>query len=112
VKTENAIVYILMLANTVWDLLHYYLYLLYYTCIFPIIIYASAALWTGKQKYIQILNKVQNKALCLICAVFHTTFIHALELKISIPLLSLYLDSLTRYTTICFNKLSTNNPIL
>jgi len=43
VKAENAIVYISMLANTVWCLSHYHLCLLYCTCILPIIIYTSAA---------------------------------------------------------------------
>ena len=44
VKAENAIVYISMLANTVWDLSHYHLCLLYCTCILPIITYTSAIL--------------------------------------------------------------------
>jgi len=111
-KAENAVTCISMLVNTIWSLSYYHLYLLYYTCILPIITYASAVWWTGKQKHIQILNKVQNRTLCLICAAFCTTLTHVLELEVSIPPLSLYLDSLTRHTTIHFNKLSTNNPIL
>jgi len=111
-KAENAVACISMLANTVRGLSHYHLHLLYRTCILPIITYTSAAWWTGKQKHIQILNKVQNRALCLIYAAFHTTPTHALELEASIPPLGLYLDSLTRHTAIHFNKLSTNNPIL
>ena len=43
VKAENAVACILMLANTVWDISHYHLCLLYHTCILPIITYASAA---------------------------------------------------------------------
>ena len=112
VKAENAIACILMLANTVCSLLHYHLCLFYHICILSIIIYASAAWWIGKWKHIQILNKVQNRVLHLICAVFHTTLIHALELKVSILSLSLYLNSLTRHTAIHFNKLNTNNSIL
>jgi len=111
-KAENAVACISMLANTIWDLSHYHLCLLYHTCILSIITYASAAWWTGKQKHIQILNKVQNRALHLICAAFYTTPTYALELEASIPSLGLYLDSLIRHTAICFNKLSTNNPIL
>ena len=42
VKTENTVACILMLANTVWDLLHYHLHLFYHICILPIITYASA----------------------------------------------------------------------
>ena len=72
-KAENAVACISMLANTVRGLSHYHLCLLYRICILPIIIYASAAWWTGKQKHIQILDKVQNRALCLICAAFGTT---------------------------------------
>jgi len=111
-KAENAVACISMLANTVWGILHYYLCLLYHTCILPIITYASAVWWTGKQKHIQILNKVQNRVLHLICTAFCTTPTHALELEASIPPLSLYLDSLTRHTAIHFNKLGTNNHIL
>jgi len=70
VKAENAVACISMLANTVRGLSHYLLRLLYHTYILPIITYASAAWWTGKQKHIQILNKVQNRALCLICIAF------------------------------------------
>jgi len=112
VKAENAVACISMLANTVWGLSHYLFRLLYHTCILPIITYASAAWWTGKQKHIQILNKAQNRALCLICIAFHTTPTHTIELEVSIPPLGLYLNSLTRHTAIHFNKLSTKNPIL
>ena len=111
-KAENAVACISMLANTVRGLSHYHLHLLYCTCILPIITYASAAWWTGKQKHIQILNKVQNRALCLICAAFCTISTYILELETFIPPLSLYLNSLTRHTAIHFNKLSTNNLIL
>ena len=51
-KAESIVVYISMLANTVWGLSHYHLCLLYCTCILSIITYASAAWWIGKQKYI------------------------------------------------------------
>ena len=57
-------------------------------------------------------TQVQNKALCLICAAFSIILIYVLELEASIPFLSIYFNSLTRYTAICFNKLSINNPIL
>jgi len=86
VKAENAVACISMLANTVWGISHYHLCLLYHTYILPIITYASAAWWTGKQKHIQILNKVQNRILHLICAAFCTTPTHALELEVFIPL--------------------------
>ena len=112
VKAKNAITCISMLANTIWDLSYYHLHLFYHTCILPIIIYTSAVWWTGKQKHIQILNKVQNRTLCLICATFYTIPTHVLELEASIPPFSLYLNFLTRHTAICFNKLSTDNPIL
>ena len=73
VKAENAIVCISILVNTVQGLSYYHFCFLYYTCILPIITYTSAIWWTNKQKYIQILNKVQNRAFCLIYAAFHTT---------------------------------------
>ena len=40
-KAENTVTCLSMLANTVWDLSHYYLYLLYHICILLIITYAS-----------------------------------------------------------------------
>jgi len=43
---------------------------------------------------------------------FYTVLTYVLELEAFIPPLGLYLNSLTRHTTIYFNKLSTNNPIL
>jgi len=43
VKAENTVACISMLANTVWCLSHYYLCLLYRTCILPIITYTSVA---------------------------------------------------------------------
>ena len=43
---------------------------------------------------------------------FHTISTYILELEVFIPLFGLYLDSLTRYTAIHFNKLSINNSIL
>ena len=95
-----------------WSLLYYYLCFFYYIYIFSIITYTSATWWIGKYKYIQILNKVQNRVLYLICVIFHTTLTHVLELEAFIFSLGLYLDSFTRHTIICFNKLSTNNPIL
>ena len=112
VKAKNATIYISMLANTIWNLSHYYLHLLYYTCILSIITYTSTAQQIDKQKHIQILNKVQNKALYLIYVVFYITFTYTLELEASISFFGLYLDSLTKHTTIYFNKLNTNNPIL
>ena len=48
VKAENAIVCISILANTVQGLSYYHFCFLYYTCILPIITYASAVWWTNK----------------------------------------------------------------
>ena len=65
-----------------------------------------------KNKHIQILNKIQNKAFYLIYATFHTTSIYVLELEAFIPLLGIYFNFFTKHTTIYFNKLSINNFIL
>ena len=101
-----------MLANTTRGLSHYYLRQLYKTYILPIISYASVVWWTGKKRHIGAINKVQNRALRLICAAFRTTPIHALEIEASIPPANLFLDSTTKWAAIRFNKLSANNPVI
>ena len=79
--------------------------------ILPIISYASVVWWTGKKQHIGAINKVQNRALRLICAAFRTTPIHALKMA-SIPPANLFLDSTTKQAAIQFNKLSANNPVI
>jgi len=76
-----------------------------------IILYASVVWWTGKKWHIGAINKVQNRALRLICAAFCTTPIYALKMA-SIPPANLFLDSTTKQAAIRFNKLSTNNPVI
>ncbi|KAE9403078.1 hypothetical protein BT96DRAFT_771962, partial [Gymnopus androsaceus JB14] len=58
------------------------------------------------------LEKVQNCALRLICAVFSTTPVAAMEIEASIPPIRIEIDRLSRNCAFRFNKLSTNNPII
>lgn len=78
----------------------------------PILTYASAVWWTGKKIHTNYLEKVQRRALRLICAAFRTTPTTALEIEASIPPIKLSLDLEAKRCAIRFNKLSNDNPIL
>ena len=101
-----------MLANTICGLSHAHLCQLYIACVTPKILYACPAWWIGKQYQICPLERVQRRALRLICAAFKTTPIHALELEASIPPIHIQAQSLARKCAIRFNKLLTSSPII
>ncbi|KAJ6572054.1 hypothetical protein B0H19DRAFT_872895, partial [Mycena capillaripes] len=58
------------------------------------------------------LERVQRRALRLICAAFRTSPINALEIEASIPPIRLAMDDGNRRAAIRFNKLSARSPIL
>ncbi|KAE9392421.1 hypothetical protein BT96DRAFT_771374, partial [Gymnopus androsaceus JB14] len=58
------------------------------------------------------LEKIQCRGLHLICAVFRTMPVAALEIKASIPPIRIELDRLNHSCALRFNKLSTSNPII
>ena len=89
-----------MLANTIRGLSHYHLCQLYQLCILPVISYTSVVWWTGKKQHAQAISKVQNRAIWLICAAFHTTPIYALEIEASILPIPLFLDSANKHAAI------------
>ncbi|KAE9407950.1 hypothetical protein BT96DRAFT_756026, partial [Gymnopus androsaceus JB14] len=60
----------------------------------------------------KMLEKMQNRALRLICAIFHTMPIAAMEIEASIPPVWIELDRLHCHCALRFNKLSTSNPII
>ncbi|KAJ3897960.1 hypothetical protein F5879DRAFT_813279, partial [Lentinula edodes] len=74
--------------------------------------YANAAWWTGKKSHERLLEKIQHCGLRLICAVFRTTPIAAMEIEASIPPIQVELNRLNRNCALRFNKLSTSNPII
>ena len=111
-RAENTVNGLTMLANTVRGLSQVHLRQLYKTCVVPVMTYASAAWWTGKKTHAKSLERVQNRALRLICAAFRTTQIHALQIEASIPPIHLTLDLELRRAACRFNKLSTQSPIL
>ncbi|KAJ3850238.1 hypothetical protein EV368DRAFT_2848, partial [Lentinula lateritia] len=67
--------------------------------------------WTGQKSHERLLEKIQHQGLQLICAVFRTTPIAALEIEASIPPIRVELNCLNRNYALRFNKLSTSNPI-
>lgn len=85
-----------MLANTVCGLSQYHTRQMYKACIVPAMTYASPVWWTGKKLHEKQLEKIQNRGLRLICTVFCTTTIAALEIKASIPPIRIELDQLNR----------------
>jgi hypothetical protein len=95
-RGENTVSSFTMLANTIRGLSHAHLRQLYIACVTPKILYACPAWWTGKQYQIRPLERVQRRALRLICAAFKTTPIHALELEASIPPIHIQAQSLAR----------------
>ena len=111
-RGENAVSSFTMLANTIRGLSHAHLRQLYIACVTPKILYACPAWWTGKQYQIRPLERVQRRALRLICAAFQTTPIHALEIEASIPPIHIQAQSLARKCAIRFNKLPTSSPII
>ncbi|KAJ7670203.1 hypothetical protein B0H17DRAFT_836392, partial [Mycena rosella] len=58
------------------------------------------------------LERVQRHALRLICTVFRTSPINALEIEASIPLVRLALDRDNHRAGIRLNKLSAENPVI
>ena len=108
-RGENALQ---MLANTVRGLSHAFLRRLYLACIIPKILYACPTWWNDTKCQAKLLEKVQRKALCLICAAFRTTPTHALEIEASIPPLQLQAQLSKRRFAIRLNKLPISNAII
>ncbi|KAJ3516558.1 hypothetical protein NMY22_g14182 [Coprinellus aureogranulatus] len=109
---EAAVNGLLMLANTVRGLSQIHLRRLYLACIIPKILYASPVWWNNTSYQRKPLEKVQNRALRLICAAFKTSPIRALELEASIPPLHIHNKLLSRRCAIRFNKLPDSSPII
>ena len=107
--TVNALT---MLANTVRGLSHTLLRRLYTACIIPKILYACPAWWNDTKCQAKALEKVQRKALCLVCAAFKTTPTKALELEASIPPLQLQAQLHKRRYAIRINKLPNSSAII
>ncbi|KAJ3502271.1 hypothetical protein NMY22_g18642 [Coprinellus aureogranulatus] len=109
---EAAVNGLLMLSNTVRGLSQIHLRRLYLACVIPKILYASPVWWNNTSYQRKPLEKVQNRALRLICAAFRTSPIRALELEASIPPLHIHAKLLARRCAIRFNKLPDSSPII
>ena len=111
-KGENAVNSLRMLANTIRGLSHSFLRRLYLACVIPKILYACPSWWNNTKCQAKALEKVQRKALCLVCAAFKTTPTQALEIEASIPPLQLQAQLAKRRFAIRLNKLPTSNAII
>ena len=101
-----------MLGNTVRGLHQGHMRRLYIACICPILIYVSAVWWMQMAWQVQQLSRVQNLCLRLICAVFKTSPIYALEIEAAIPPISKVLDKVDRDTAARLHKLGPRSPVL
>ena len=111
-RGDNAVNSLKMLANTVRGLSHTLLRRLYLACVILKILYACPAWWNNTQVQARPLDKVQRKALCLICAAFKTTPTAALEIEASIPPVKHQAQLSARRYAIRINKLPKNNAII
>ena len=111
-RAEAVVGRMAMLANTVRGLSQIHLRHLYRACIIPVMTYASPVWWTGKKLHYMALERVQRRALRLICAAFRTTPITALEIEASIPPVQHLLDTLNQQCAVRFNKLDHRNPTI
>ncbi|PPQ83207.1 hypothetical protein CVT26_013006 [Gymnopilus dilepis] len=109
---ENTVAALTVVANTVRGLSHGHRRRLYAACVVPKILYACPAWWNGTRYQSKPLEKVQNRALRLICASFRTTPITALEIEASIPPIIHQIHLHTKRCAIRFNKFDTNNATI
>lgn len=111
-QAERAVNGMGLLANTVRGLSQDHVRRLYTACVRPIMTYTSPAWWKGKKKQEAALTRVQNRALRLICAVFRTTPIAAMEIEAAIPPIRHHLNHVCENAAIRLNKLDAYSPIL
>jgi ribonuclease HI len=81
-------------------------------CVVPKILYAAPVWWSGTRYQKNPLEKVQHRALRLICAAFRTTPIKALEIEASVPPIHHQARLLSRRCGIRFNKLPESSLII
>ena len=110
-KAENIAKGLTMLGNTVRGLHQCLLRTIYGACVRSVMTYASLVWWDGKKKHANKLTWVQNACLCHICAAFHTTPIHALEIDSATPPTPLVLDRLSSNAASRLHKLAHTSPI-
>ena len=111
-RGENTVNGLTMLANTVRGLNQTHLRHLYLACVVPKILYACPAWWNGTSYQTKPLEKVQRRALILICAAFKTSPTTALEIEASIPPIKHQVNLIIKRCAIRFNKLPTTSPIV
>jgi hypothetical protein len=90
-KANTALGGLHMLGNTMKGLSAHHFQLLYTQTIQPIINYTAPVWVMGTSSQIRTLITIQNKALRLISAAFHTSPIYTLKIKTVIPPLDIHL---------------------
>ena len=111
-RGENAVNAMSMLANTVRSLSQAHLRRLYLSCVVPKILYACPTWWNNTKCQAKPLEKVQRKALLLICAAFKTSPTTALEVEASIPPLKIQANLISCRYAIRLNKLPTSSAVI
>ena len=114
-RTSSVVNGLHCLANTVRGLSQSNLCLLYQTCAFPVLSYASI-IWFREDRcqkgLLKMMDTAQNKALRLICGAFRTTQQHALRTLSHIPPIIHLLRRLSESTAARFSKLPLLSPVI
>ena len=114
-RTSSVINGLRCLANTVRGLSQSNLRLLYRTCAFPVLSYASI-IWFREDRrqkgLLKMMDTAQNKALRLICGAFRTTQQHALRTLSHIPPVIHLLRRLSESAAARFSKLPLLSPVV
>ena len=114
-RTSSVVNGLCCLANTVRGLSQSNLRLLYRTCAFPVLSYASIVwfLEDRRQKgLLKIMDMAQNRTLRLICGAFRTTQSHALCVLAHIPPVIHLLRRLSESAAARFAKLPLLSPVI
>jgi len=114
-RTSSVVNGLRCLANTVRGLSQSNLRLLYRTCAFPVLSYASV-IWFREDKrqkgLLKVMDTAQNRALRLICGAFRTTQTHALRTLAHTPPVVHLLRRLSETAAARFAKLPTLSPVI
>ena len=114
-RTSSVVNGLRCLANTVRGLSQSNLRLLYQTCAFPVLSYASI-IWFREDRrqkgLLKMMDTAQNKALRLICGAFRTTQQHALRTLSHIPPIIHLLRRLSESAAARFSKLPLLSPVI
>ena len=102
-----------LLGNSIRGMHQVHARQIYIGAIHPIATYGVMSFWKSKNRgLLNLLTKMQNKALQMITGVFHTTNITAMEIKASIPPIDIWMDYTLNMEVLQISRLAENHPIV